>query len=301
MNSNLVSDSFDSLPVLVISYNRPDLLRQVLDCLKDNGMSNVYISIDGVSGSDSTSCELVEQCRFIAQEVKFDSKKLRFSSEHLGCYKNVTQSIDWFFTDEMFGVVVEDDLFFEADFLKFVHFYKSISKEKFRIGTISGYRFPESLKVIGEVSDGLSRYPSSWGWATWKENWSKFRHTFNIGEKLKLLLFYLWRLGPKGMIIFWRVLKRLESGSLDSWAYRWLFTHELEGWRSVIPSETLILNMGHRPDATHTKERRSKEFLGNWSEQQKSREQIHVDEEYNLLLESKIYGVRKNPKVNALI
>lgn len=52
----------------------------------------------------------------------------------------------------------------------------------------------------------------------------------------------------------WRNVKgRIMDGELDSWAYRWLFTHWIKGWRTLRPyGPGFIINSGFDQLATHT-------------------------------------------------
>jgi hypothetical protein len=90
------------------------------------------------------------------------------------------------------------------------------------------------------------------------------------------------------------VRKRLEDDKLDSWAYRWLLTHCRYGWKAVVPSRSLVTNIGFREDATHTKKRKTipgvQKFVS-----EKSNPNLNftynLNQDYDAFLLRDIYGV----------
>jgi hypothetical protein len=59
--------------------------------------------------------------------------------------------------------------------------------------------------------------------------------------------------GLNGVRRWSSVSRNLSSGDLDSWAYRWLFTHWLKGWSTLVLPINQIENLGFDDLATHTK------------------------------------------------
>lgn len=286
--------NFSAIPVLVIGYNRPDLLDQILNRLLDINMQNIYVFIDCWKLSDERDKSLVLQCH--SEVHKLNDKKVlksKFATRHHGCYKGVTTAIDWFFSNEEYGVILEDDLTVDENIFRYLFFHLQKSDSDPAIGSISGFRREITMEEEKVNSDFLSQYPSSWGWATWGNRWSQFRHKFKKTEKVKLLWRVFRRTGIQGSLVCYRVLTRLQSGELDSWAYRWLFTHILEGWYSIVPCQNLVVNCGFRSDATHTITEEADQLigkLGTWNEMQSLPRLLNYHEEYDKFLEKNVYG-----------
>ena len=55
------------LPILVLAFNRPDLLKEQLEFLKGLSCTNVYISLDGPRDAQPEETLLVSNCIQLAR------------------------------------------------------------------------------------------------------------------------------------------------------------------------------------------------------------------------------------------
>lgn len=243
-------------PILVTAYNRPDQLSRLLDELKSFGMNNLFIFVDGAaSDTDKDDYATIMQVQLLVRDFasRHQETKYLLSDRHLGCYLGMKTAIDWFYSLNEFGIVLEDDLSVTREGLEFCCYLLMKYRNDLRIGSISLYRAPGYDTRFSGHTLTLSPFPSSWGWATWSERWKAFATDI---EPLKLNLFKLPAFSHGGIfgIRRWnQVLEDLKSNSLDSWAYRWLFTHWLMGWESIIVPSNQVQNFGFDERATHTK------------------------------------------------
>lgn len=248
MNKNRI------FPILVLAYNRPDFLRNLLVKLKIVGIDKLYISIDGPKLNDSTDKQLVSECISIAEEARsWTDLTLQVSEFNLGCYIGVSSAIDWFFAFEESGIILEDDLSFNVNLLRYLSVGLEIFESQKWIGSVCGYNqwnFQDSKIISGDMF--TSKFPSSWGWATWKDRWLQLERNFGAPSKLSLFKTGFKNGGFSGIYHWMAIMTRLETGDLDSWAYRWLLTHFKHSWKAVLPPVNLVLNVGFREDATHT-------------------------------------------------
>jgi hypothetical protein len=239
------------LPVLVIAFNRPDHLARILTLISEYGARNIFVFVDGpAAGMTEQSIREVESTQQIAQafKTKFGANLLA-SQFNLGCYSGVKSAVDWFFNFNEYGLILEDDLEIHPDTFAYMEDALNRYRNNSQVGSISGYRTQFERGINQEL---FSRYPSSWGWATWKNRWDLFDPDAHreIQKKYPMLL---GRGGIRGLRRWIAVAKRLQNGELDSWAYRWMFTFWLRGWQTVVPPINLIKNLGFEERATHTK------------------------------------------------
>jgi len=283
-------------PILILAYNRPDYLKKVVDFLRLLDIDKIYFSIDGPKPGNYIDTQLVMKCREIAESAKsWCEVEVLAIVENLGCYVGVTTGINWFFKHEDSGIILEDDLVFDSRALEFLTQGLERYKYDLNVGSICAYNhlvtFGESLeKVIGfNVS-----FPSSWGWGTWRNRWEYLERDFASYSNL-MYARNMWKFGGASHLLHWMELRRrLLAGTLDSWAYRWLITHVRRNWLSVIPSVSLVNNIGFRSDATHTKA--PKAIFGKTSfSQPKMVFTFHFSDFYNSkyqkLIERKVYGI----------
>jgi hypothetical protein len=121
--------------------------------------------------------------------------------------------------------------------------------------TISGDNFQGGRRRTPH-SYYFSRYFHCSGWATWREVWD--RHdpemsewpSFRDGGWLRRIL------DSRRAVSYWKdVLQRTYEGSIDSWAYSFLFAHWKEGSLCALPEVNLVKNVGFGPEGTHTSDR----------------------------------------------
>jgi hypothetical protein len=238
-----------NLPVLVVGFNRPDLLQNLLVRLNDLNVTDVYVSLDGPRNAvDYENCN---DCLKVAQtfSTKFNMRIIS-RSYNLGCNSGVVSALDWFFSQVEFGVVIEDDCYPDNDLLNYF--------EKFK----QGKNFYQDQRVfiasahnpfIRMNKDSISKYTLIGAWATWADVWHTIRLNYFkidmpiiknvLGEKRN------WR----ESIYWWVNSIRAKLGYLDTWDGIFSDKAWRCGFRCLIPASNLVTNFGFRQDGTHTK------------------------------------------------
>lgn len=283
-------------PILVLGYNRPDYLKNLLEFLKDQKNLRLYISIDGPVLNNPRDEFLVKECQKLAIESKeWAETKLLFSGSNNGCYLGVTKAVDWFFANEEFGIILEDDLVFDSTAITFLTHGLSQFSKNVEIGAICAFSHlsPHSISNA-PISTQMVSFPSSWGWATWRDRWAKLERDFSSYSYPLFISRSIKYGGLSGVRTWLQIRKRLEDEKLDSWAYRWLLTHSRYGWKVVVPSRSLITNIGFRQDATHTKNNKPILGIQSFIKEVSTPKFIfsnHIDQDYDKFLLRNIYGV----------
>ena len=95
--------------------------------------------------------------------------------------------IDWFFSYEAAGIILEDDCLPTEEFFRYCDVMLDKFKDNNKIYAISGNNFINShhLKINLEISI-VSIYPNFWGWATWAKSWSSYDINLKNWKKKKL-------------------------------------------------------------------------------------------------------------------
>ena len=106
------------VPILFIVFNRPNQSRIVFESIKKYKPSKLYIASDGPRTHVLSDPFNVQLCRKLATEVNWDCEiRTRFRTENLGCKLGPTDAINWFFSNEESGVILEDDVSPRSPFL----------------------------------------------------------------------------------------------------------------------------------------------------------------------------------------
>lgn len=233
-------------PALILAFRRPENLVSCLESLHKAGTSRVYLAIDGPrEKSDLVSAELIiETATEYCQSFKIKLVILR-RQENLGLALSVLTALDWFFSLESEGLVIEDDLVFGQDFVRFCGAALKFFQDDKGVWVISGNNFNQSNKH--EVGNAWTTYPMIWGWATWADRWPLIRSSI-ISSQIskrgthKLRSYCYWRTG----------LRRVNLGILNSWAVPLAVSMHFTETYCLLPPVNLVSNIGVDSKAVHT-------------------------------------------------
>lgn len=276
-------------PILVLGFSRQEGLISVVKSAIDSGANRIYCALDGPRNireseiQDSIVKELTEIAAL--HELTFF---LLQRSQNLGVAVAIVSAIDWFFENEVSGIIFEDDLKIDQRFYRFAGDALLKLREDSETWAISGNQF---FTEHGEDLDiQWAHYPMIWGWATWKERWLEIREEiftreldFPSGLSLKLKSFL--RVGKF----------RTSHGLIDSWAIPFCIAMKTKGKYCFMPPENLVENIGRDAFASHTTSKmwhleRARESFGKVSKMKietRDKSAIAVDK----LIEKKIYRV----------
>ena len=238
-------------PILLLGFNRPELLRGLVAILAKVRPPKIYLAVDGPRADRPGEAEKCAACAAVADAIDWscDVKKL-VREKNLGCRLAVTGAIDWFFSQEEEGVILEDDCWPDPSFLRFATELLERYRNDERIGMICGNN------PFGAISSKTESYNfmmirSIWGWATWRRAWEKYdgdpEHWRN---ELPGLLdeLYLTRQGRNLQTIYLRGL--LRNNNTWDLQLQWVFLRER--LLSIHPRRNLVRNMGFLPDVSGT-------------------------------------------------
>jgi hypothetical protein len=245
------------VPVLFLVFNRPDSTKAVFDAIRNARPARLYVAADGPRSNRTEDKALIEEVREIATRVDWPCEvKTLFREENLGCREAVGQAISWFFDHEEQGIILEDDCLPSASFFWFCSNLLNLYKDDTRIMMISGYNSEQTWG--GPDSDYFfSNLGGVWGWASWRRAWSHYdadmrglESAVGSGILREVLGNRVGRLRAKHLVAAKSDIRR---GRIDSWAFPWGLSRNLQGGLACVPRVSLVQNIGTGRNATHTK------------------------------------------------
>jgi hypothetical protein len=252
-----VRELFDR-PILVTGFNRPDLLKLVLEKLKKANCTKVFIAIDGPRADIESDFAKVAECQAIASV--FNARNLdrnRLLESNLGCGLAMSSAIDWFFDKVDAGIIIEDDIDFGESFLQTMDYLLSELKDDNRVGSVTGLNpISKCLPSSTHGSDNsfiMHRFFSSWGWATWKNRWENYDFDLSNWESTISRIILWKRFGIFGARFLAHKFNAVSSGKIDTWDYQFMAMQIRYDLKCVAPVRNQVGNLGFRADATHTK------------------------------------------------
>ena len=241
-------------PILVIAWKRPEKTKELLNKIKLINPNKVYFACDGPKNKNLDNIIKVEKTRAILLDNdEINYTKYLFSKNNQGCKNGVTNAINWFFENEEEGIILEDDCIPHLDFFKFCEEMLDKYRTDKRIWSITGHNQQDNIQR-GNGTYYFSKYPRSWGWATWKRSWLKYDRDIKDWPNIKKSCVLNNQLIYKNELMFWEnTLDNIyHHNSPDTWDYQWTLSSFLNSGLTVVPNKNLIKNIGLDDEATHT-------------------------------------------------
>ena len=241
-----------SVPILILSFNRPLLVERQIKLLQDLHPKELYIFSDGPRKDVSSDLEKVNDCRKLFKEyITWECKtKFKFEKKNKGCGLGVSTAISWFFSNVEEGIIIEDDCMIDKSFFPFAKEMLFLYKDDLNIAGITA-----DYKIGSSKTNNYGFIPFSliWGWATWKRSWEGYSfklENFKDGEIPKII-----KNMPKNQQKFWiENFEKIVSNKIPhTWDFQFSYLVMLRDQKFIYPHTNLITNLGFTIDATHTK------------------------------------------------
>lgn len=243
-------------PVLLITFNRPDHVRQVLAEVRKQQPTQLFVCQDGTREGNVRDTVSVQEVRSVINELVDWPCELYtlYQEKNLGCGPGPAAGITWFFEHVEFGIVLEDDAVPHPEFFE----YATTLLEK--------YKDDESVRAIGS----MKLYDNTFGngsyyfsmmnrtlcaWATWRRAWKYFDYEmqqYTLKDLNHAMKQYGATLRERE---YWQ--ERLEEIHKDclggtSWDQQFWMTIWLTGGKGICPNSNLSTNIGFDETGTHT-------------------------------------------------
>ncbi|MGG9964523.1 hypothetical protein [Ferruginibacter sp. SUN106] len=227
--------------VLLIAFNRPATTQQVLEALAIYQPPVLYVATDGArkgNANDAIKCAAVHELVNNWQKNNPDVEvKTLYQPENLGCGLGVSTAINWFFSNEEMGIILEDDCLPNQSFFTFCNTLLHQYKDDDRIMHIAGSNFIEPEMKVNNESYYFSIYPHIWGWASWRRAWSKYDFEMKKFEEFKQLPAF-------NKYYDQELFEKTKSHEIDTWDSQWAYTILMAKGVSVIPNYNFVKNLG---------------------------------------------------------
>jgi len=236
--------------IALFVYNRPDHTRKVLEGLKTNNISNLYIFSDG--SKNEKDSEEVKEVRNLIKEIEWCETEVHVSFHNKGLAHSIIDGVDYILNKHDRVIVLEDDCVPSEDCISFMEKCLNRYEDYGRIMSISGYsppiRIPENYKFDIYFS---YRFCST-GWGTWKKAWKFFERNNNLLTKIDKSRDFKRRVFLAGKDLI-PMLEKQIKGEVDSWAvFRALNIIENNGF-CINPVHSRINNIGFDGSGLHSK------------------------------------------------
>jgi len=233
-------------PIVLFVYNRPAHTKRTIEALSNNYLaseSDLFIFSDAPKNSEADSS--VKQVRdFIKTISGFKSLTIIEREANYGLVKSISEGV----TDivNKFGkiIVIEDDLITHNQFLEYMNKGLELYKNHKKVYEIGGYSNTTSTHDITENRTYFLKIPTTWGWATWDDRWSKYHdglmgiEQLSSNKKMKYLFNY------NNSYDFFKLLNDTKKGIVKSWGIVFYWNIFRNEGLTLYPLETMVDQIG---------------------------------------------------------
>jgi len=288
-------------PVVIIFFNRPDFLRQLVSRLSEVKPTHLYLVCDGPRLHKAGEREKVEECRALFEMLSWDCRVYKnYSEVNLGCRDRIISGLDWVFGQEECAIILEDDCIPIPAFFPFAETMLKRYEDESRIFSIGGTNLCPRLSTAG-FDIVFCKYAMIWGWATWRRRWLLMeRDLSKLPQVRKTRLLWKW-LGSMRAEWYWcYILKNVVS----TWDYQWAYTAFINRGLHILPAKCLVQNIGLADrNATHTTFNTYElpVVATTFSSAYRVPKQIEPDQIYNTWIEDHFYSRSFFPRIRWML
>ena len=233
------------IPILVLAFNRADHVAEGMKAIREYKPEKLYLECDGPRDNKEGEKEAVEATRKImlnAVDWTCEVKTL-FREKNLGCANAVYGAISWFFENEEYGIIVEDDMIIGVDFFLLCEELLPRYVGERRIMSIQAMNKSHRTDIPNTYV--YSWRGGCWGWATWRRAWDKMDMSMSALPNLS----YLKIVRKFGVLPGLYLIRQYIAGykhidTFSSWAYRWSLSIQAHDGLSIVPGVNLAKNIG---------------------------------------------------------
>jgi hypothetical protein len=247
-----------SIPVLILTFNRPIFLKKrLVEILERDQYQNVIVSVDFHSHEMTTAYEELLS-DFIERYP--DELRVIYRTTNIGIAKHLPISLDEIFERNDSAIIFEDDVAVGSGVLASFAKANQILKTDESIFTIGGFTF--SIWPLARILKNQWRethYFSAWGWMTNRNQWSNYRQSLS-GENLEDLFVNRARgirLSSHQQRIWLTRFKKCQENENRTWDIPMQYWTFITGKHHLLPTFRLLENEGfNASESTNTRNSR---------------------------------------------
>lgn len=241
-------------PILLITFNRPDHVRQVLTEIRKQQPQKLFVFQDGIRKERILDESKVLEIREIVRElVDWPCELfLNYQNTNLGCGRGPYEAMSWFFQNVEMGIILEDDVVPHPLFFTYMQELLERYKDNHQVGMVTGHNLQRYYSRHNSYYFTHEMF-GTLGWGTWRRVWQKF--DFHIPYQEEELRSSLESYGLSSLVIqhLCKQYKKWLTGSRhDCWDYQFDYYLMVNNYLNARPNSCLTSHEGDDADATHT-------------------------------------------------
>jgi hypothetical protein len=261
----------NNIPLILVGFNRPDLIKARLNEISKLPILKLYINID------FSSKEMTEEMKDIVgnfsekygRNIKIKSV---FQNKNLGLNNHIIQSVNSCLRENENFILVEDDIKLSNYFYSnMVEGFKLQSLSK-NLGYIGGFS-PLNLKIFSIKKNYWRKtiYFSCWGWGTNKNTWSLYEENLGLlAIDKEMSKSKSWKSLNRWQKYLWsHRFRKIQMNPKMTWDIQFQYMSFVNDFYNIVPVNRIIDNEGYSDTrASHTIENKPFWFKNGFADYQ---------------------------------
>ena len=244
------------VPVLLITFNRPEHTRRVLETILATKPQDLYVFQDGAREGNQDDEEKCDSVRQVVEDLTKEAQVCLhtfFSERNLGCGAGPMTGISWFFKEVEMGIVMEDDCLPHPDFFVYCEELLFRYKDDDKVLFINSTLYSKRWKC--EASYYFSHYMVTGAWAGWRRTWQGFDLDLKTLDAKAFRRHVLTLTDNRGEANWWySIVKEIQQDESKKsyWDYQMQIHLFRKSAMTIHPQCNLVSNIGFDGAGTHT-------------------------------------------------
>lgn len=241
------------IAVLILFFNRPNMLEKVFEQVRKAKPSKLYLYQDGPRLGREDDLKNVQLCRKVVENIDWDCKVHKnYQEKNRGCDPSEYLAQKWMFETEEMGIILEDD---DVPSLSFFPFCKELLekyKDDTRINMICGMNHLEKVEYC-PYDYFFSNSGSITGWATWKRIIDSWDPTYAFLDDPYTLsrLRERWDYDKKEFEKYVEKCRRRKNSGVEYYETILSSSAITNSRLFIIPTNNMICNIGNEGESAH--------------------------------------------------
>lgn len=245
-----------SIPILLITFNRPEHTRRTISALRVQQPPLVYVFQDGPRNGNSV--DLVN-CVKVREEIEKSidwpcEMHTSFSKTNRGCRDAIIYAITEVLKLHESVIVVEDDIITSPAFYSYMCKALEYYKERKTVFSVSGHSHsPSRFEVPKDYDYDVYASPRlfNWGWGTWRDRWEQADWSFSNYDDFMKHPFEKQAFCRGGDDLL-PMLVDEKNGRSSAWDIQFAYAHFRNHAVSIVPCVSYTMNIGQDGSGTHS-------------------------------------------------
>ena len=240
-------------PVAIVVFNRLDCVEELMEKIRQAKPEKFYVISDGARKEREGEEAKVGAVReYIEKNIDWKCNvKYNYADHNMGSKYRIYSGLNWVFEQEEQTIILEDDCIPSNDFFRYCQELLQLYESNDNIWLISGKNVLR--KQNSKEQYFFSRFPETWGWATWKRAWKQIDIEMDSWKEAKQKKTIRYAYDFFSYRCYVREADYQVRDHRDAWDIPWRYSMHVNHGIGIVPRENMICNIGcGHVDASNT-------------------------------------------------